>query len=557
MDDDNLFELFLQNTLSIANRRVRDEITNFVETFRDLLATTDADIDTFVKETHSSNSARPANAKILIPASSVKALKSLLFELRDRDKCNALPSAPILDNIDDAQLTVMKNNRRTALGIETMRKSQNLPDMAVPKLTSSNFETFNTAFSSAVRRQMSLAGVSLSYLLRDHDVGNYEALWLTREEKLQNCLKFEGPLFQDDTETLYTLLVQHIGTTGVGSNIVIKYKVTKDGRACYVELKRHFQNATYIENKATAANKVIAETKYYGDRRHFTLETYYTLMSQAFLELDSAGVVHTLSEEQKITKFESGLVEDKAISYRIQAKVQWNTFPLRDRTFDNYFNIFSASMNKHNLLTSSHSTRGSRISQVGSNGGRDRGRDRGRGRGRGRSGRGRGARSGSNNPYQMTRTQQGPFTAEARIYPPNEYRNFTREQRQMITDLKVQQGWIDGNTPPPGFTLDADDRPQPSTHLISAIRASIIGEVQSTQQESSSTAIVPLPPPPSNSVGGPIPPVVMTNPSSAGQSFGQAGTRITPTDNSTIATVTVNGRSITGPIFDSNGNRIA
>ena len=99
-------------------------------------------------------------------------------------------------NIDYAQLTAMKNNRRTALGIENMRKLQNLSDMAVPKLTASNFGTFNMAFSSAVRRQMSLAGISLSYTLRDHEIGNYEALWLTREEKLQTVLNSRDPYFR-------------------------------------------------------------------------------------------------------------------------------------------------------------------------------------------------------------------------------------------------------------------------------------------------------------------------------------------------------------------------
>ena len=126
MDDDNLFELFLQNTLSITTGRVRDEITSFVATFRDLLATTDNDIDTFVKETHNSNSARNANTKILIPASAVTSLKSLLFELQARDNCNALPNAAILANIDEAQLIAMKNNRRTAIGMETVRRSQKL-----------------------------------------------------------------------------------------------------------------------------------------------------------------------------------------------------------------------------------------------------------------------------------------------------------------------------------------------------------------------------------------------------------------------------------------------
>ena len=158
----------------------------------------------------------------------------------------------------------------------------------------------------------------------------------------------------------------------------------------------------------------------------------------------------------------------------------------------------------------------------------------------------------------MARGNNGIFVVEARIYPPNEYRNFTREQRQKITELKVQQGWVDGNTPPHGFVLDSDGRPQPSNQLVAAVRASMIGEVSTTtmdQQES--TAIVPLPPPPSTSAGGPVPPMVMTNPMNAGQSFGRAGSRVVSSNNSTIATVTVNGRSFSGPVFDGQGNRIA
>lgn len=76
-------------------------------------------------------------------------------------------------------------------------------------------------------------------------------------------------------------------------------------------------------------------------------------------------------------------------------------------------------------------------------------------------------------------------------------------------------------------------------------------------EQQDSTALVPLPPPPSTSAGGPVPPMVMTNSSTAGQSFGRAGTKVASTDNSTIANVTVNGRSYSGAIFDAQGNHIA
>lgn len=264
MDDENLFEVFLRDTLSVQSRRVRDAITDFITTFSDLLASTDEDIDTFVKETHSPNLARAVNQKMLIPTSVVTSLKSVLFELRNRDKCDALPNVAALTGIENAQLNILKNNRRTAISMENMRKSQKLPDMIVPKLTNSNFETFNTAFSSAVSRQLSLAGVPLAYLLWDNEVGNYDGNWATREDRLHGCLKFSGPLYKDDRESLYSLLVQHVGSTGVGSNIINKYKVSKSGRSCYVELKKHFQNTTHLENEATATNRILNETRYYG-----------------------------------------------------------------------------------------------------------------------------------------------------------------------------------------------------------------------------------------------------------------------------------------------------
>ena len=103
------------------------------------------------------------------------------------------------------------------------------------------------------------------------------------------------------------LLVQHIGTTGTGSNIVRKHQINKNGRSCYVEIKSHFQNASYKENLASAVENKIRDAKYYGDRRNFTLETYYTVMTGSFNDLELAGTAHALTEEHKITKFESGL----------------------------------------------------------------------------------------------------------------------------------------------------------------------------------------------------------------------------------------------------------
>ena len=203
-------------------------------------------------------------------------------------------------------------------------------------------------------RQNSLAEISLDYLPRKEEFENYEANWPTREEKLKNCIVLRISRYKSDTESLYSLLVEHIRTSGCGSDLVIKHKRHKDGKQCYQELKSHFHNEAYKQNLATSANKSLNEVKYFGERRTFTLETYYDIMLKSFNILELAGIAHLLTEEQKIIKFESGLKEDKAISYSITSKSILDALPMNQRFFDSYNNTFSSFMNKHNILVQNY-----------------------------------------------------------------------------------------------------------------------------------------------------------------------------------------------------------
>ena len=478
MDNLQIFNGLIQTTLGIGTARVREAIYEFVNTYSTLLTVTDVDIDNFVKMAHASNAGRPAAAKVLIPSNVVVALKAILFELKDRDLCAALPDQQVLQGITLEQLKAMRSNRNKALEMIEIRKNQSYPDMVVPQLTSTNFEEFDLAFTAAARRQFGLAGISLDYLLRKEDVGNYNAQWETREEKLKMCAAFQGQKFNEDSGALYDLLVQHVGTTGTGSNIISRQKSSKNGRKCYLELKGHFKTASYEETKVRSAEKKINDANYFGERRNFSIENYYDVLAKAFNDLDDAGGVYKLSEEQKISKFENGLREEKAISYSITARNEWKNLARHTKTFEDYFTIFSASLTKHNALSNQNNGRNrsfSRISEMSSRGGRGgRGRFRGgnnsRSRGRGR-GRGRG-RFSSYNPYHFANTH-GPFVASARIYSSDEWKYLTKEQRQAVQAKKVEAGWTDGNTPPPGFRLDNNGTAVPNMNMVAAISASI------------------------------------------------------------------------------------
>ena len=132
INDPAIFANFLENVLQVRPARVRVEIITFIETFEDLLSSSDDEIDTFVKKVHSGNSARASNTKILIGSSAVLGLKSILFELKDRDMCDALPNATTLRGLDVSQFSSMGKLRRRALINQSLRKEISLPDMKVP-----------------------------------------------------------------------------------------------------------------------------------------------------------------------------------------------------------------------------------------------------------------------------------------------------------------------------------------------------------------------------------------------------------------------------------------
>ena len=112
MNDPTIFANFLETVLQVRPARVRDEIVTFVETFEDLLSSSDDEIDAFVKEVHGGNSARASNSKLLISSNVILGLKSVLFELKDREMCEALPDAAMLRALDAGQISSMRRPRQ-------------------------------------------------------------------------------------------------------------------------------------------------------------------------------------------------------------------------------------------------------------------------------------------------------------------------------------------------------------------------------------------------------------------------------------------------------------
>ena len=123
-----------------------------------------------------------------------------------------------------------------------------------------------------------------------------------------------------------------------------------------------------------------------------------------------------------------------------------------------------------------------------------------------------------------------------------------------VQELKDKSGWTDGNTPPLGFVVDDNGYPTISNQLVSAIR-STISEVNTVSNATNKHAIVPLRPV-KTGIRIPPTPMIITDASSIGSSFGRSVIRQPRQDKSRISSVMVDGCQYSGPIFDVSGIRI-
>ena len=575
MNDPNCFSNFIENVLGMTGPRHRNALLQFISTFSQLLVTTEDEIDTFVTTTHGANSGRSTNQKILIPPNVVIGLKSILFELNDRAMCGALPTLATLNGITMDHVNSLRQARSEEKAQLKRSKDNALTDnMSIPKFKSDNYDEFMTAFSSLVARKYGANDIPLDYLLRENEApANYNAAFANRNDKIKNCILLTGDRFRIDSETLYSLYVEHIGTTGHGSNTVNRFKQSRNGFLCHRAFLEHYANRAYLDNRATNANKAIANAVYHGPKRNFTIETYYFIMSAAFNDLDNAGVAHALNDEQKIMKFKTGLRDSNAIKFALQAKATYDGLPAAAKNFEAFYNEFSSLMTEFSTLTGQGKNANIRTASINASitnnnsrsgnrgrGGRGRGRNS-RGRGRNSRGRGRGRGNNRYEPYSSAGSfvpNYGQFKPEARIYPQHEYNAMSYHQQQAIGQLKQSEGWIDQVTPPPGFTIDNNTGfAIPSGAIINAFRTASINQARTNRETTPPPSIINLPPPPnaSNPPNQPNESDTLT----AGSFFGRSGTRNNQQQPTSLAVsaVSINGQPYRGDVYDANGNRLA
>ena len=94
-------------------------------------------------------------------------------------------------------------------------------------------------------------------------------------------MRFVGQSYNGDSERLYTLLVQHVSTSGSVSNIIVKHKNAKKLKCCYFYLKDNFLTNSHDHTKAQRAENKISKATYSGGGGvNWKIEDYYNIMSK-------------------------------------------------------------------------------------------------------------------------------------------------------------------------------------------------------------------------------------------------------------------------------------
>ncbi len=563
MDDPQIFEGFLI-TSGLPNPRSRQNVINgLADTFTNLFHITDKDIHSFIRETATANGHLLPNQQCTFTRTHSTALQAMRFELQNRFYCDALPTAEELAAIDDIAINLMKAQMIEFRTAQTHRENANKPAMEVQKLKSTNWYEFKKDVMESLSRVYGVNGVPLTYLVRNNDVGDYNAQYATIMHRLTACSRLTGPTYAEDNETLYTLLVQYIGDSE-GKNTIEAFESTRNGRGCWKALLTHHENNTYHQNLAAKANSSLRSVFYNGEKKKFTFDKYYQIMTQAFNELERAGNDHGLTEAQKIRRFEDNLLDIKAQEYSVNVHAELLAGPANQLTFERYYNQLSSKLKALQILTANSSARENNnrgnlqrtIGQASTNnsshgGGRGNSGGRGgRGRGRGRGGRGG---RGHNNPGRGT-SAFVPYTGprlEARMYPPHEWKSFSRNQRAVVNHMKQEAGWIDTQTPPHGFTIN---------HQGYAVQSANVAPAQFLP--SAPTGVIPPPPPPcAPAPDNGVPTNISVDVGSVGNAFGGRRNIQRADDNASIgqasiSSVSINGRPYNGPVYNAQGNRI-
>lgn len=437
MNDPATLESVLQNAIGLTLGRQRQAIIDLgFNTCNGLENASKDDLKTLFLTVERNNRDLNANQQVRFNITVKARINALREEFIMRKACNAEMTLADLLQLGTADVDSLLLKHRTWEETKNAASSLSLPDITVPKLTKLNWKEFHQAFKELLSRQRGVNSIPLTYVIREHDRGNYSSDYESTEKQLINCIQLSGQNYNSDRETVFSLLLQYTRESEAES-IVDQFRRTRNGRSAYRGVMAHMESTSYMDNLKSAALTRIRVAHYDGEKKDFGIAKYFAIHSNAHNDLEVAG--EPMSNGMKITNFLSGIKDPTALNYAVTTKGE-----LGVQTFEQFYNSFSAKLSTHITLTSSANAGTNSSRQIsamfGNHNGNNRGSGRngrgrgGRGRGRGRNGRGRGYRGGFRGGRGRNSAHQ--WVPEYKDYSIEEWQSLSNDQQQRVKDLR-------------------------------------------------------------------------------------------------------------------------
>ncbi len=131
----------------------------------------------------------------------------------DRLNCDALYT-----DVDVASLTPNDINEARDEYLDSTLSdatTKGLGEVTIPKLTGIKWMEFKTAMTESLSQIIEKNKIPLTYLIREDEVGNFNAPYSNQMEHLISCTAHRGATFMGNNSNLYSLIVQHTKGTEV------------------------------------------------------------------------------------------------------------------------------------------------------------------------------------------------------------------------------------------------------------------------------------------------------------------------------------------------------
>jgi hypothetical protein len=132
--------------------------------------------------------------------------------------------------------------------------------------------------------------IPLAYIIRDDEVPQPNQVYQSEHQRLIAVALLQGVVFEDDNGRVLDLLKSWT-INGPAWTWMHAHNSTRNGRQAWLSLVGHFEGDVQRDRVKDNAYASIVSTKYYGERKKFTFETYVTIHQDAYSDLEQHGEI--------------------------------------------------------------------------------------------------------------------------------------------------------------------------------------------------------------------------------------------------------------------------